>query len=365
MSPLSFPQADATRRTTDDERAVILAAPGFGQHFTDFMAHARWTRAEGWGGAELVPYAPLRLDPAAAVLHYAQEIFEGLKAFRHADGSVWSFRPERNAQRLQASARRLALPELPAEDFLASLRAVVAADEPWVPAVDPTAEQSLYLRPFMFASESFLGVRAAHTVDYYVIASPAGNYFPRGVEPLVVWISDTYARAGAGGTGAAKCGGNYASSLLGKQEAAEHGADEVLFLDSETHTRIDELSGMNVFAITADGQIITPELSGSILPGVTRDSILQLAADRGLAPSAEPMAMSDVLSRVASGDVVEMFACGTAAVITPIGQFRSRGGSWTVADGASGQHTLALRAELTDIQYGRAADRHGWLTRLV
>ncbi len=365
MSPLSFPQADATRRATDDERAAILAAPGFGQHFADFMAHARWTAEGGWGGDEIVPYGPLSLDPATAVFHYAQEIFEGLKAFRHEDGSVWTFRPEKNAERMQTSARRLALPELPAEDFLASLRAVTAADEPWVPAVNPNAEHSLYLRPFMFASESFLGVRASHTVDYYVIASPAGDYFPRGVEPLVVWISDTYARAGAGGTGAAKCGGNYASSLLGKKEAAEHGADEVLFLDSETHTRIDELSGMNVFAITADGRIITPELSGSILPGVTRDSILQLAADRGLVPAEERLEMSVILDQVASGEVVEMFACGTAAVITPIGEFRSQDGSWTVGHGGSGEHTLALRTELTDIQYGRAEDRHGWLTRLV
>ncbi|GAA1487337.1 branched-chain amino acid aminotransferase [Brachybacterium sacelli] len=363
MSALAFTQTDQARRIGEDERARILADPGFGQYYTDFMAHASWREACGWDRGEVVPFGPLYLSPAAAVLHYGQEIFEGLKAFRHADGSVWTFRPERNAERLQRSARRLALPELPTEAFLDSLRAVVTADEPWVP--EATSEESLYLRPFMFASEEFLGVRAAHAVEYYVIASPAGPYFPRGVQPLVVWITDEYARAGAGGTGAAKCGGNYASSLLGKREAAEHGADEILFLDSETHTSIDELSGMNVFAITADGRLLTPALTGSILEGVTRESILRLAADRGLEPLEQKLEMSEILAQLGSGEITEMFACGTAAVINPIGEFRAHGGSWRVGDGGSGEITLALRQELTDIQYGRVPDRHGWLTRLV
>ncbi|WP_422114860.1 branched-chain amino acid aminotransferase [Brachybacterium sp. UNK5269] len=363
MSALAFTPTSTTRRVADDERARILADPGFGRYYTDFMARARWTEQDGWGAAELVPFGPVQLSPAAAVLHYGQEIFEGLKAFRHPDGSVWTFRPGANAERMQRSARRLALPELPVADFLASLQAVVAADEPWVP--EATSEESLYLRPFMFASEEFLGVRASHCVDYYVIASPAGPYFPRGVQPLVVWITDEYARAGTGGTGAAKCGGNYASSLLGKREAAENGADEVLFLDSETHTSIDELSGMNVFALTRDGRLLTPALTGSILEGVTRSSILQLARDRGLAVAEERLVMSEVLEKLGTGEITEMFACGTAAVINPIGEFRARGGSWQVGDGGSGETTLALRQELTDIQYGRIPDRHGWLTRLV
>lgn len=363
MSALQFTQTDRTRRIGDVERAQILADPGFGRYYTDFMAHASWTRENGWGGSEVIPFGPLSLSPATAVLHYGQEIFEGLKAFRHADGSVWTFRPERNAERLQRSARRLALPELPVEDFLESLKAVVAADEPWVP--EATSEESLYLRPFMFASEEFLGVRASHAVDYYVIASPAGPYFPRGVQPLVVWITDEYARAGAGGTGAAKCGGNYASSLLGKDEAAEHGADEVLFLDSETHTSIDELSGMNVFAITRDGRLLTPSLTGSILEGVTRESILRLAEDRGLEVVEQKLVMSELLEQLGSGEITEMFACGTAAVINPIGEFRAHGGTWSVGDGGSGEITLSLRQELTGIQYGRIPDRHGWLTRLV
>ena len=363
MSALAFTQTETARRVSDDERARILADPSFGRWYTDFMAHARWTLDGGWADGEVIPFGPLQMSPASAVLHYGQEIFEGLKAFRHADGSVWTFRPALNAERLQRSARRLALPELPVQDFLTSLTALVAADEPWVPV--PTGEESLYLRPFMFASEEFLGVRASHTVDYYVIASPADNYFPRGVQPLVVWISDAYARAGAGGTGAAKCGGNYASSLLGKNEAAEHGADEVLFLDSETHTSIDELSGMNVFAITDDGRILTPALTGSILEGVTRESILRLAADRGLETVEQKLVMSEVLEQISSGAITELFACGTAAVINPIGELRAHGGTWTVGDGGSGEVTLALRDELTGIQYGRVPDRHGWLTRLV
>lgn len=354
--------SSAPRRISNEERERILKDPGFGDNFTDYMAHQRWTEAEGWSEGEILPYGPLSLEPAAAVFHYAQEIFEGLKAFRHADESVWTFRPEKNAARIQNSARRLALPEISTEDFLASLRGVVSADEPWVPT---GGESSLYLRPFMFASENFLGVRASRTVDYYVIASPAGNYFPRGVQPLVVWVSPLAARAGRGGTGFAKCGGNYASSLQGKYEAAKAGADEVMFLDSETHSNIDELSGMNIFVVYADGRIVTPTLTGSILPGVTRDSILTLAADRGLSPSEESVNYEALTADIAAGRVTEMFACGTAAVINPIGELRDEKATWTIGNGGSGEVTMALRAELTGIQYGRVEDRHGWLTRLV
>ena len=363
MSVLTFPATTTTRRVADDERARILADPGFGTHFTDFMAHARWTAEDGWGPGELIPYGPLQLSPAAAVLHYGQEIFEGMKAFRHADGSVWTFRPEQNARRMQRSAHRMALPELPEDVFLASVQELVAADEPWVPAAD--GEQSLYLRPFMFASEAGLGVRSGAVVDYYVIASPSGAYFPRGVQPLVVWVSEEHSRAGAGGTGAAKTGGNYASSLLAKQEAAARGADEVMFLDSQTRSRIDELSGMNVFAITRDGRILTPELSGSILEGVTRDSILQLARDRGLEASEQILLIDAVLEQIRSGEITELFAAGTAAVINPIGELVTTQGRWTIGDGGSGEATLALREELTGIQYGRLEDRYGWMQRLV
>lgn len=363
MTALTFPSTDAPTPRSVEEREAILANPGFGNHFTDHMVHAQWRREEGWASSQLTAYGPLSLEPGQTVLHYGQEVFEGLKAFRHDDGSVWTFRPERNGVRMQASARRMALPELPVEDFIHSLEVLVQADEAWVPT--PTSEESLYLRPFMFGSEPYLGIRAAATVDYYVIASPAGNYFARGVQPLRVWITTDFARAGKGGTGAAKCGGNYASSLMGKQQAASHGADEVMFLDSETHTSIDELSGMNVFVVTADGHLKTPELTGSILAGVTRESVLQLGRDRGLTVREERLCIDDVLRDVADGSITEMFACGTAAVINPIGMLMHDGGEVVVGDGGSGKTTMALREELTGIQYGRIPDRHNWLHRLA
>lgn len=360
---LVFHDDGSAQRAAADERERILSDPGFGVHFTDHMVRASWTPEEGWHDARLTGYGPLGLLPSITALHYAQEIFEGLKAFRHADGSVWTFRPDRNAQRMIGSARRLALPELPEEDFLASLEALVRADADWVP--EAHGEESLYLRPVMFGAEHFLGVRPATRVEYCVIASPAADYFPRGVEPLRVWVTDVHARAGVGGTGAAKCGGNYASSLLAKQEAATRGADEVMFLDAETHSAIDELSGMNVFVVMADGRLRTPALTGSILPGVTRESVLQLGRDRGLEVSEERLRIQEVLDGVRSGEITEVFACGTAAVINPIGTLITRDGEWSVGDGGSGELTMALREELTGIQYGRLEDRHGWLHRLA
>jgi branched-chain amino acid aminotransferase len=259
------------------EREAILVAPGFGKHFTDHMVDICWSEKGGWHRPRVQPYGPISLDPAASVLHYGQEIFEGLKAYRHGDGSIWSFRPDANARRLQRSAKRMALPELPVEHFLESLRQLMAVDADWVPSAPET---SLYLRPFMFAKEAFLGVRPAHKVAYYVIASPAGAYFSGGIAPVSIWLTTQYSRAGKGGTGAAKTGGNYASSLVAQAEAAEHGCQQVLFLDSVEGRYLEELGGMNVVLVKRDGTLITP-LSDSILEGITRDSILQLAEDRG------------------------------------------------------------------------------------
>ena len=226
--PLRFETTPSAAARADAEREVILADPGFGKHFTDHMIAIDWSIEEGWHDARVQPYGPLQLDPAASVLHYGQEIFEGLKAYRWADGSVRAFRPEANAERLQRSARRLALPELPERDFLAAIEQLVAIDADWVPSAPET---SLYLRPFMIASEAFLGVRPAHGVDFHVIASPAGAYFPDGVKPLSIWLSEDWSRAGRGGMGAAKTGGNYAASLLPQAEAYEQGCQQVLFLD--------------------------------------------------------------------------------------------------------------------------------------
>jgi branched-chain amino acid aminotransferase len=359
--PLSFTLTPSTTADPEAEREAILADPGFGKHFTDHMVVIDWTIEEGWHDARVIPYGPLLLDPASSVLHYGQEIFEGLKAYRHADGSIWTFRPEKNAERMQRSAHRLALPELPVEDFIESVKQLIAIDGAWVPSAPET---SLYIRPFMIANETFLGVRAAHKVGYYVIASPAGAYFHGGVAPVKIWLATEYSRAGRGGTGAAKCGGNYAASLLPQQEAYEHGCAQVLFLDSETGTRVDELGGMNVFFVHGSDTLVTPRLTGSILEGVTRDSILQLARDRGMTVQEREVTLDEWRDGVASGAITEVFACGTAAVVTPIAQVIGTGVSIGSADAPAGEITMALRRELTDIQYGRLPDRHGWLTRL-
>jgi branched-chain amino acid aminotransferase len=342
------------------EREEILANPGFGNYFTDHMVDLCWSAKGGWHRPRVSPYGPIQLEPSAAVLHYAQEIFEGLKAYRHEDGSIWSFRPEANAARMQRSAYRLALPELPVEHFLDSLKQLVAVDGDWVPDREET---SLYLRPFMFAKEAFLGVRPANKVAFYLIASPAGAYFPSGVAPVSIWLSDHWSRAGKGGTGAAKTGGNYASSLLPQAEAYEHGCAQVLFLDSVEGKYIEELGGMNVVLVYKDGTLVTPE-SDSILEGITLDSVLQLARDRGHTVERRRVTIDEWRDGVESGDIVEVFACGTAAVITPIGELKSD--TFTVGDitAPPGELTMSLRKELTDIQYGRERDRHGWMMRL-
>jgi branched-chain amino acid aminotransferase len=358
--PLTFTLTPSEAVRAEGEREAILADPGFGKHFTDHMVKIDWTLADGWHAAAVVPYGPLLLDPAASVLHYAQEIFEGLKAYRHADGSIWTFRPEKNAERLQRSARRLALPELSIDDFVESLKQLIAADGAWVPE---GGETSLYIRPFMFANERFLGVRSAQKVGYYVIASPAGAYFPGGVTPVSIWLSTDYARAGRGGTGAAKTGGNYASSLLPQEEAYANGCAQVLFLDSSEGKYLEELGGMNVFLVKKDGTLVTPE-SSSILDGVTRDSIIELAKARGHKVEHRKVTFDEWRDGVASGDVVEVFACGTAAVVTPIAALKGDGFVVGDPDAPAGELTMSLRQELTDIQYGRIPDVNGWLTRL-
>lgn len=342
------------------ERDAILADPGFGKNFTDHMVDICWSEKGGWHRPRVQPYGPIPLDPAASVLHYGQEIFEGLKAYRHADGSIWSFRPDANARRMQRSAKRLALPELPEQYFIESLRQIVAADGDWVPSAPET---SLYLRPFMFAKEAFLGVRPAHKVAFYVIASPAGAYFHGGVTPVSIWLSTDYARAGKGGTGAAKTGGNYASSLIAQAEATEHGCAQVLFLDAVEGRWLEELGGMNVVLVYKDGTLVTP-LSDSILEGITRDSILQLAEDRGHTVERRRVSIDEWREGAASGDIVEAFACGTAAVVTPIAMLKAKDFEIGRADATAGELTMSLRAELTDIQYGRRADPHGWMLQL-
>src|SRR6478609_8792560 len=356
-APLEFAVTKNLAAASPARVAEVLENPGFGVVFTDHMVDICWSAKGGWHRPRVSPYGPIPLDPAAAVLHYSQEIFEGLKAYRHADGSIWTFRPDRNAARLQRSARRLALPELPTEYFIESLRQLVAVDSDWVPTAPET---SLYLRPFMFAKEAFLGVRAAKKVAYYVIASPAGAYFTGGIQPVNIALSTRYARAGHGGTGAAKTGGNYASSLLPQTEAYEKGCQQVLFLDGDY---IEELGGMNLVLVTNDGRLITPE-SDSILEGITLASILQLAQDRGLTVEQRKVSIDEWREGAADGSIIGAFACGTAAVVVPIGKLVADDYE-IVHDGeAASELALSLREELTGIQYGRVADRHGWMVRL-
>jgi branched-chain amino acid aminotransferase len=363
---LTFDLVPGTPTTPSEEIARVLSGdPGFGVHFSDHMALATWTEGTGWHDDQLTAYAPFRIDPGDAVLHYAQEIFEGLKAYRHSDGSIWLFRADMNAKRFNRSAERMDLPQLPEEDFLLAVAKVVQADAAWVPAAE---DQTLYIRPFMFAAESFLGVRSAKTVTFAVIAGPAGAYFKTGLNPVDIWITTTFSRAGAGGTGAAKCGGNYASSLLAGKEAYAHGCGQVLFTDAASHEWLEELGGMNIFFVTREGELVTTALSGTILDGVTRDSILQLAPDFGLTPVERAISLTEMLSGIASGSIAEAFACGTAAVITPIGGFRySLDGVDEEARLAQpfGPKTAELRQRLVDIQWGRTADTHGWTTRVV
>ncbi|MET7936645.1 branched-chain amino acid aminotransferase [Streptomyces sp. NPDC005322] len=350
LKPSSHPLSDA-------EREKILANPGFGRHFTDHMVTIKWTEGRGWHEAQLVPYAPLSFDPANMTLHYAQTIFEGLKAYRQPDGTVASFRPEQNAERFQASARRMAMPELPVETFIAACDALITQDRAWVPG---NGEQSLYLRPFMFATEVGLGVRPSNEYLFVVIASPAGAYFSRGVQPVSVWLSEEYVRAAPGGTGAAKAGGNYAASLVAQAQAAEQGCDQVVWLDAIERRWIEEMGGMNLYFVYGN-RIVTPELSGSLLPGITRASLLRIAEDLGYEVSEGRISVEDWRAATEDGSLTEVFACGTAAVITPVGSVKSARGNWTVADGQPGEVTMKLRTALLDIQTGAAPDTHGWM----
>lgn len=359
-SALEFSTTLSSNPVPADRRAQILSEPGFGTSFTDHMITATWT-PDGWHDAGLRPYAPLSLDPATAVLHYAQAVFEGLKAYRHDDGSIWVFRPDANGARMQLSTARMALPAFPVESFVEAVELLVRTDAEWVPS---GGEASLYLRPFMYASEVFLGVRPAQHVTFCVIASPAGAYFASGVKPVDIWLSSEYTRAAPGGTGAAKCAGNYAASLVAQQEAIEHGCGQVCFLDAVERRWVEELGGMNLYFVRADGSIVTPELTGTILEGVTRDSIITLAGDRGYKVEERRVSIDEWRDGVESGDITEVFACGTAAVVTPLGRLVWDGGEVSTGD-EPGPVTQEIRQALLDVQYGRGDDPHGWMRRVV
>lgn len=347
--------------TPEADRAAALVNPGFGTVFTDHMVSIDWIDGKGWHDATVGPRGPILLDPAASVLHYAQEIFEGLKAYRHPDGSTALFRPDANARRFNASADRLAMPHLPEEMFLGAIDALLAKDRAWIPEGEGA---SLYLRPFMFANEVFLGVRPAKQYKFLLIASPAGNYFKSGAPAVSIWVSSDFTRAAPGGTGAAKCGGNYAASLVPQAEAIERGFDQVVFLDAVERKWIEELGGMNLFFVFDDGRVITPPLTGTILPGITRDSLIALMREEGLDVAEERYSIDQWEADANSGKLVECFACGTAAVVTPVGRVAGHAIDFTIGSGGPGQLTGKVKARLTGIQRGEQADHHGWVRRV-
>lgn len=359
---LPFTIEPTTNPTPADARDAALVDPGFGKLFTDHMVVVRYDEEKGgWYEAKVTARAPIPMDPASSVLHYAQEIFEGMKAYKLSDGSTALFRPDANARRFNQSATRMAMPHVPQNVFIESVEQLVRIDSQWFPNVEGGA---LYLRPFMFASEVFLGVRPAKQYLFITIASPVGAYFKSGMAPVTIWVSQHYTRAAPGGTGAAKCGGNYAASLVAQAEATGQGCDQVVFLDAAEHKWVEELGGMNLFFVFDDGSIITPPLTGTILPGITRSSIIDLARAQGLTVSEQPYSIDQWQADAQSGRLRETFACGTAAVVTPVGTVKSPQGSFTIGGNQSGPVTASLRSALVSVQRGDAADPHGWVHRI-
>jgi branched-chain amino acid aminotransferase len=361
MGESAFELHRTSQPMSPEQRALALQNLGFGRLFSEHMVTLRYSAESGWGGGRLEPYAPISLDPAASVLHYGQAIFEGFKAYRQHDGSIATFRPEANARRFNASARRLAMPELPVATFVEAADVLVRNERDWVP---PGVGESLYLRPLMIATEAALGVRPAKEYLFLLFGSPSGAYFPQGVKPLSVWLCKDFVRAALGGTGEAKCAGNYAASLIAQQRAIEQGCQQVIWLDACERRFIEEMGGMNLFFVyqnKAGVRLVTPRLTGSLLPGITRDSILALAPDLGYAAEEATISVEDWERDLASGELSEVFACGTAAVITPVGTVKFEGGSWPIHGGESGPVAMRIREQLLAIQHGLAPDSHRWM----
>ncbi|MCX5252606.1 branched-chain amino acid aminotransferase [Streptomyces canus] len=367
---MDFEIHTSDRPVPDRERESVLGSPGFGRTFTDHMVTVRFDEERGWYDGRLEAYAPISLDPSASVFHYGQECFEGMKAYRQDGGGIALFRPSVNARRFNRSAERLAMPAIPEETFLQALELLVAHDEAWVPSGEG---ESLYLRPLMIATQHELGFTLpSRSYLFVVFASPATAYFGAGerLRPLTVWLSEEYTRAAPGGTGAAKVGGNYAAAFAAQRQGVAEGCDQVVWLDAAEHTWVEEMGGMNIFFVLReeDGsrpRIVTPPLTDTLLPGVTRDSLLRLAPGLGLDAEERPMSVPQWEELCASGRMTEAFACGTAAVIAPIGRVKGAGGKgWTIGDGEPGPVTRRLRKELLDIQYGRLPDPHAWVYKV-
>ena len=347
-----------------ERREELLATPGFGDVFSDHMVTVRWSAEVGWHDAQVGPLAAMSLHPATMALHYGQTIFEGMKAFWRPNGQRALFRPADHARRFNSSARRMAMPTLPEEDFVAALEALVRVDGAWVPRA---RGHSLYLRPFMIAAEAGLGNRPAEEYLFAVIGTPARPASSAEPKPLRLWIASEHIRAAPGGTGAAKCGGNYGGSYVAQRRAAANDCDDVVWLDARERRYIEEAGGCNLFFVesTTEGpRLRTPPLSGTLLAGVTRDSILRLARWLGYPVSEEPLTLDEWEQSCRDGRITETFACGTFRAIVPVGHAVSAQREWPVGDGAAGPVTSRLREAMLEIHYGQTPDEFGWM-RLV
>jgi len=341
-----------------DRRALPSGNFGFGKTMTNRMFTQRYTHELGWHEEKIGPYGPIMLEPATSVFHYAQEIFEGTKAYHREDGKINLFRPWENMKRFNNSARRMAMPMVDDEDHLAAVLQLVSLEHAWVPTAPGSA---LYIRPAMIATEPFLGVHASSQYLHFIILSPVGSYFPQGFSPVPVYISHTYRRAVKGGTGDAKTGGNYAASLLAGAEAQEKGYSQVLWLDAIEGRYIEEVGAMNICFVYGDNHIVTPPLTGSILPGITRDSIITLGRELGYKVTEDMVDVNEMLADVESGKISEVFGCGTAAVIAPVGKFGYQDKEYLINNNEVGLVAKNLFQQLTDIQYGRIPDRFDWI----
>lgn len=346
------------------ERQSLLDDPrnlGFCKIFTDCMFTMRYSETKGWHNAEISRRRPIEMEPSSLVFHYAQEIFEGLKAFRSIDGSIQLFRPELNARRFIRSARRLCMPPLSEELFLESIEALVRHEMRWVPNSPDTA---LYIRPFMIADEAALGVKVSSSYLYCVILSPVGPYFQSGSKPIHLYISSEYSRVARGGLGEAKTGANYAASLLAGTIAKENGCSQVLWLDSVERRYVEEAGAMNVFFVL-NNRLITPRLNGNILAGVVRDSVIQLGKDLNIQVEERDVALAEILEGSESGQLSEIFICGTAATISPVGALKFQNREYVVNQEKVGPISNALSERLKGIQSGVIHDTHGWMRRLT
>ena len=329
----------------------------FGSVFTDHMFLMDYTEGQGWHDARIVPFGDIALNPAACVFHYGVEVFEGMKAYNAPDGRLLLFRPDANAKRINNSGARLLIPPVPVEDFVEAVKTLVDVDREWVPK---RQDQSLYIRPFIYATEPHLGVSVSKTYTFCIILSPVGAYYPEGLDPVKIYIEDEYARSVKGGTGFTKCGGNYACSLIAQYKAHEIGYSQVLWLDGREKKYIEEVGTMNVMFKIND-EIVTPELTGTILPGITRDSILTVLRDWGVKATERLISLDELEQAAKDGSLKEAFGTGTAAVISPIGELNIHGKNYVIGDGGIGATSQKLYDTLTDIQWGRAEDKFGWL----